>query len=710
MADAIDVLLGELAAAASSLRVQAAALLPYDAMRRVEVRAAQVAAALLDGEGLQEDGTDELLSVDTEAAAVSGEPERLIAATPAPPPRAIAEPEFDDSGEGFDDESATLVGPAAAAVAAAAVAAAAVLEESELPAIDEYDDSAMTIVDDEDVFDEATFIEGDDDTVPLESARQGVAWDEVQTFVAEDTGEVPLEYAVPSGDDASHIMEVLGDDDVSFIEEEELPVASTDEVSYVVETAAASSGTDEVQYVTEAPIGDLEDDGADDPSDAGLVSFNDEDQSYISYDDEVLVDEEEATVPVVDIKPVVDSQSYVSFDEVPVGEVSDADLALGDDAAFDEDEEVTLGSIPVPPSHAVLSRDDMSDIGEDALVTLEEDGDVLSGLDDEAGETFDLMGGAHEDEILLEEDDVTLTGIDDTDGDDDEIMVDDARGGGAPPVVNPPRVAAANPRVTAGLYGNPAVPTIREGNDPVPKAAAVQLNAGGGGGRMIGLEEEEEPIELGSVGDFGEDEDEYENEGDGLSLAIQEYEEEEEEEEEEIEIEPEPVAPPPPRGPSAAEVQAIFERAQAAANNGALQEAADLYSDVVDADPDHLDAHVGRGRLYLDLGDYSRAMSDFMVAEEIDDNSPEPQVAIGDLYFHRKDYRKAIEYFDTALKMSPNHAMAFCRRGISHYYRKNYKEALRDLEKANSLDADIPNIASFISMAKRKAKAAPARR
>ena len=93
-----------------------------------------------------------------------------------------------------------------------------------------------------------------------------------------------------------------------------------------------------------------------------------------------------------------------------------------------------------------------------------------------------------------------------------------------------------------------------------------------------------------------------------------------------------------------------------------------------------------------------------MVAEEVDDQSAEPKVAIGDLYFHRKDYRKAIECFDTALQMSPNHAMAFCRRGISHYYRKNYQQALVDLEKASSIDPDIPNIASFISMAKRKNK------
>ena len=140
------------------------------------------------------------------------------------------------------------------------------------------------------------------------------------------------------------------------------------------------------------------------------------------------------------------------------------------------------------------------------------------------------------------------------------------------------------------------------------------------------------------------------------------------------------------------------------ASTGNLQGAADLFSDVIDADPTRMAAHVARGRLHLDLGDYSRAMSDFTVASEIAAESPEPQVAIGDLYFARKDYRKAIDYFNAALTMEPNHGMAYCRRGISHYYRKNYHDALKDLLRAEEIQPEIPNIMTYISMAKKKAR------
>jgi tetratricopeptide (TPR) repeat protein len=256
------------------------------------------------------------------------------------------------------------------------------------------------------------------------------------------------------------------------------------------------------------------------------------------------------------------------------------------------------------------------------------------------------------------------------------------------------------------LYGGSSVPTIRESDEPRPRAAAVQLNASGQGGRVIGSDEEDEPIEIGAA-DF---EDELEDDGGGFAIKLQqladlEFEEEEaagEISEEDLEvIQPAQVAPV---GPTPEEVRQMSLRAQNAAQSGDMQAAADLYSDVIDADPDNVPAHVARGRLYLDLGDYSRAMSDFMVAEDIAPNDPEPQVAIGDLYFARKDYAKAIEYFNDALKFSPNHPMAHCRRGISHYYRKNYKEAVDDLLRAERLDPDIPNIQTYVSMARKKVK------
>jgi tetratricopeptide (TPR) repeat protein len=150
------------------------------------------------------------------------------------------------------------------------------------------------------------------------------------------------------------------------------------------------------------------------------------------------------------------------------------------------------------------------------------------------------------------------------------------------------------------------------------------------------------------------------------------------------------------------ELQAMFEEAQNHLDAGDRELAVQLFSDLIDLEDNHMLAYVARGRIFLDLGDYARAMSDFTIAHEENPDLPEPQLAIGDLYFSRKDYQRAIQYFDGALAGMPGNAMAYCRRGISHYYEHDFELALSDLHLALELDEEIPNIKTYMSMAKKK--------
>lgn len=443
---------------------------------------------------------------------------------------------------------------------------------------------------------------------------------------------------------------------------------------------------------------------------------------------EDLEEEEEAIEAAPDVEPDLDLDA---MEEVPETE--------GDDAT---------GEVPRPGARGPLLPDfDFDDEGEEQDETVVfamgsgKTADEVARMLGEATdpevqeESFDLMpelAGEEAEEEGEEADELELEleeelAVDDTD---DEMPApldfgsnapaSDRRGAALKADPTPPARATPAPAARAGARAAPAavaavggrasasaraaVPTIRESHDPAPpRAAAIQVNAKSGTGKMMGFEEEEEPLEIGSAEDYGEEEDDNDG-GGGFSLNIQEYESAVEEvEEEEEEEEPEPVKPVY-RGPDQGQVRGMLSKAREAADRGDMQAGVELFSDVLDADPDSIDAYVGRGRLYLDLGDYSRAMSDFMTAEDLAPQSPEPQVAIGDLYFARKDYRKAIDYFNEALNLDKNHAMAHCRRGISHYYRKNYQEALVDLEKAEKMDADIPNIGTYIAMAKKKAK------
>jgi len=318
--------------------------------------------------------------------------------------------------------------------------------------------------------------------------------------------------------------------------------------------------------------------------------------------------------------------------------------------------------------------------------------------------------------VTLQEDEVLDADEEKLFGDEGATVVGDPRDALPPNEPEPARTPTPTPaespepaRATSGLYGGGAsVPSVRASSTR-PRAAAVQLNKSGTGGRVVGTEDDIEPIEIGAA----DDDDDYVDGGPGgFSVTLQQDPVDDlgpasDDDLPSIadvgEETPEP-APSAARAPGvpAEEVARLYAEAERAAAGGDLGAAADFFSDVVDADPEHHEAFVARGRVFLDLGDYSRAMSDFMVAEEIIPNNPEPQVAIGDLYFARKDYRRAIEYFNAALDLDPEHAMAFCRRGISHYYRKNYNDALEDLLHAQQLRPDIPNLTTYVAMAQKK--------
>ncbi len=259
-------------------------------------------------------------------------------------------------------------------------------------------------------------------------------------------------------------------------------------------------------------------------------------------------------------------------------------------------------------------------------------------------------------------------------------------------------------RVTTGLYGSGQTgPMVRETHDPRPKSAAIQLNAKTGASKVIGLEEEEEPLEIGDAGDYGEEEPAG---GSGMRIELQEYEDEPSIDE----PEPEPAtalrpsAPPVPAGPTRAEIAKWLAEAKASDENGQIDDGIARYSDVLDADQGSLDAFLGRGRLHLDRGDFARAVSDFLNAERIAPKDAEPQIGLGDLYFARKEYRQAVDSFEQALALNPNSAKAYSRRGISQYYRKNYPQALKDLQQAQKLDKNSPNIGTYIAMVQKKLK------
>ena len=260
----------------------------------------------------------------------------------------------------------------------------------------------------------------------------------------------------------------------------------------------------------------------------------------------------------------------------------------------------------------------------------------------------------------------------------------------------------------------PTMPTIKDGTiEPgVHAAAAIRLNADGSSEALMSDDEENIEVEMPDAGE----EYDYESDGDGMNVDyVDEVEYVEEEESASPQLDVTPTLQTFSDGQvlsgddfssgeevDSAAVAVLLAQADEALERGDLHAAAQAFSDTLEFDPESLQAYLGRGRCSLDLGDFAAAMSDFQKAEDLDSEGPEPLVAMGELFFARKEYTRAIEFFDQAVEMDAEHAMARCRRGISYYYKKSYRQAFLDLQKAYTLDPDIPNIRKYVQMAIKK--------
>jgi len=132
--------------------------------------------------------------------------------------------------------------------------------------------------------------------------------------------------------------------------------------------------------------------------------------------------------------------------------------------------------------------------------------------------------------------------------------------------------------------------------------------------------------------------------------------------------------------------------------------AMELYSKVVDLDPDNYEARIGRGVLSLEAKDYKRAVEEFTAAEKIDGSRPASALGLAEVHFHRKQFNKAIRHYTQCLKLDDQLAQAYCNRGLSYYYQKNYKKAFLDLMRAYDLDPGLPNIKKYLKLVRNKVK------
>ena len=79
-------------------------------------------------------------------------------------------------------------------------------------------------------------------------------------------------------------------------------------------------------------------------------------------------------------------------------------------------------------------------------------------------------------------------------------------------------------------------------------------------------------------------------------------------------------------------------------------------------------------------------------------------MALADAAFEAEAYPEAIDHLSAVIDADPEHAEAWMKRAVSRYFQGDYPAALKDIERAEALDPNLPNLQTYKQMIERKLK------
>ena len=105
----------------------------------------------------------------------------------------------------------------------------------------------------------------------------------------------------------------------------------------------------------------------------------------------------------------------------------------------------------------------------------------------------------------------------------------------------------------------------------------------------------------------------------------------------------------------------------------------------IEMNPRNARAYSNRGNIYIEKGQYDKAMSDFNKAIEIKPKYAKAYNNRGGAYHRKGQYDKAIVDYTKAIEIDPRYAMAYNNRGLAYYRKEDYEKAWDDVHKAQNL-------------------------
>ena len=117
-----------------------------------------------------------------------------------------------------------------------------------------------------------------------------------------------------------------------------------------------------------------------------------------------------------------------------------------------------------------------------------------------------------------------------------------------------------------------------------------------------------------------------------------------------------------------------------------------LLKDVLAKDPKNLNAWVQLGNILMDSARFNEAADAYAKAIELDPKNVDVRVDMATCLKNSGKPDLAIKEYKKAIEMNPNHVYAHLNMGIVLANdKKDYKAAVSELEKALSLNPNLPN-------------------
>ena len=101
-----------------------------------------------------------------------------------------------------------------------------------------------------------------------------------------------------------------------------------------------------------------------------------------------------------------------------------------------------------------------------------------------------------------------------------------------------------------------------------------------------------------------------------------------------------------------------------------------LYKEILNRNPEHLDAQNNLGLIFQELKEYQKAINSYEKAMQIDPKYVDTYYNLGRLFEELKEFEKAIRYYQKAIEIQPNHSYANSNLLFHICWSNNNKEYL----------------------------------